>query len=62
MAVGNGDSTSTQQRLAQAAREVSLALSNVINCLPGQKDVDDAIQTVESQSQMLDRVGHAGCL
>ncbi|KAK7491087.1 hypothetical protein BaRGS_00017651, partial [Batillaria attramentaria] len=42
-----------QQRLTQVAREVSNALNNCVNCLPGQRDVDNAIRRITASSQNL---------
>ena len=37
----------------QAAKEVSQALNNCVNFLPGQRDVDEAIKVVVNSSQSL---------
>lgn len=42
-----------QQRLTHVAKGVSQALNNCVNCLPGQRDVDDAIRTITDASQSL---------
>ena len=42
-----------QPRLAQAAKAVSTALNEVINCLPGARDVDAAIKEIAAASQAL---------
>uniref|UniRef100_A0A672FSY2 Talin 1 n=1 Tax=Salarias fasciatus TaxID=181472 RepID=A0A672FSY2_SALFA len=47
-----GDAES-QQRLAQVAKAVSQALNRCVNCLPGQRDVDNAIRTVGEASKAL---------
>uniref|UniRef100_A0A8C9ZE50 Talin 1 n=1 Tax=Sander lucioperca TaxID=283035 RepID=A0A8C9ZE50_SANLU len=47
-----GDAES-QQRLAQVAKAVSQALNRCVNCLPGQRDVDNAIRTVGEASKTL---------
>ncbi|XP_047200330.1 talin-1 isoform X1 [Hippoglossus stenolepis] len=47
-----GDAES-QQRLAQVAKAVSQALNRTVNCLPGQRDVDNAIRTVGEASKTL---------
>ena len=39
--------------LQQAAKEVSQALNNCVNFLPGQRDVDEAIKVVVNSSQSL---------
>ena len=41
-----------QQRLAQVARDVSQSLNKVVGCLPGQKDVDEAIQSINKSVQV----------
>ncbi|KAJ8260864.1 hypothetical protein COCON_G00165870 [Conger conger] len=43
----------SQQRLAQVAKAVSQALNRTVNCLPGQRDVDNAIRTVGEASKKL---------
>ncbi|XP_010767867.1 talin-1-like, partial [Notothenia coriiceps] len=43
----------SQQRLAQVAKAVSQALNRCVNCLPGQRDVDNAIRTVGEASKAL---------
>ncbi|KAG9353779.1 hypothetical protein JZ751_011902 [Albula glossodonta] len=43
----------SQQRLAQVAKAVSQALNRSVNCLPGQRDVDNAIRTVGEASKRL---------
>ncbi|XP_023231887.1 talin-2-like isoform X2 [Centruroides sculpturatus] len=52
-AVHNPTDVSNQQRLAQVAKLVSNALNNCVNCLPGQKDVDDAIKSITEASHAL---------
>uniref|UniRef100_A0A8B9HJN8 Talin-1 n=1 Tax=Astyanax mexicanus TaxID=7994 RepID=A0A8B9HJN8_ASTMX len=42
-----------QQRLAQVAKALSQALNRSVNCLPGQRDVDNAIRTVGEASKKL---------
>ncbi|XP_025081470.1 talin-1-like isoform X4 [Pomacea canaliculata] len=42
-----------QQRLTQVAKDVSNALNNCVNCLPGQRDVDNAIRRITASSQNL---------
>jgi talin len=44
-----------QLRLAQAAKAVSQALNQVVNCLPGQRDVDHAIRVIAESSQALQK-------
>ncbi|XP_062334693.1 talin-1 isoform X2 [Osmerus eperlanus] len=43
----------SQQRLAQVAKAVSQALNRCVNCLPGQREVDNAIRTVGEASKRL---------
>ncbi|XP_070178806.1 talin-1-like [Littorina saxatilis] len=42
-----------QQRLTAVARDVSNSLNNCLNCLPGQRDVDNAIKRITVSSQNL---------
>lgn len=42
-----------QQRLTQVAKAVSNSLNNCLNCLPGQRDVDNAIRRITASSQNL---------
>ncbi|BFZ14072.1 hypothetical protein BsWGS_17114 [Bradybaena similaris] len=42
-----------QQRLSQVAKSVSHALNNCISCLPGQRDIDNAIRLITQSSQNL---------
>ncbi|XP_071545978.1 talin-2 isoform X1 [Panulirus ornatus] len=44
----------SQQKLAQVAKGVSQALNMTVNCLPGQKDVDDAILNITESTNDLD--------
>ncbi len=37
---------SSQQRLAQIARQIAQSLYECVNCLPGQKDIDDVIKSI----------------
>ena len=39
----------------QAAKAVSQALNQVVNCLPGQRDVDHAIRVIAESSQALQK-------
>ena len=48
----NPQDVSHQQRLTQVARDVSQALSKCVNCLPGQKDVDEAIANINKSAQV----------
>ncbi|GFT39672.1 talin-2 [Nephila pilipes] len=52
-AMNNPSNPDIQQRLTQVAKSVSTALNNCVNCLPGQKDVDDAIKSITETSQIL---------
>ncbi|XP_055955771.1 talin-2-like isoform X4 [Patella vulgata] len=52
-ALQNPSNPENSQRLTQVAKSVANALSNCINCLPGQRDVDNAIQQITVSSQML---------
>ncbi|PSN52989.1 Talin-1 [Blattella germanica] len=54
-AVQNPESPNNAQNLTQVAKDVSQALNKCVGCLPGQKDVDDAIHTISDVSQILDR-------
>lgn len=49
----NPGSLDQQHKLNQVAKGVSQALNNCVNCLPGQKDVDEAIKTITDSSQAL---------
>ncbi|KAJ8287119.1 hypothetical protein GJAV_G00047860 [Gymnothorax javanicus] len=52
-AIANPGDPDSQQRLAQVAKAVSQALNRSVNCLPGQRDVDNAIRTVGEASKKL---------
>ncbi|KAJ8392765.1 hypothetical protein AAFF_G00072490 [Aldrovandia affinis] len=52
-AVAKPGDPDSQQRLAQVAKAVSQALNRSVNCLPGQRDVDNAIRTVGEASKRL---------
>ncbi|XP_059352131.1 talin-2-like isoform X2 [Daphnia carinata] len=52
-AATNPQDVATQQRVTQIARDVSQSLSKCAGCLPGQKDVDEAIHSINSASEML---------
>lgn len=52
-AVLRPDDPDKQQRLAHVAKSVSAALNSCVNCLPGQKDVDDTIRSITDSSQAL---------
>uniref|UniRef100_T1J0N6 FERM domain-containing protein n=1 Tax=Strigamia maritima TaxID=126957 RepID=T1J0N6_STRMM len=51
--VNNPGSPGNQQRLSRVAKDVSQALSNCVNCLPGQRDVDEAIKSITDVSHVL---------
>lgn len=52
-AIQNPGNPENQQRLTQVAKSVSTALNNCVNCLPGQKDVDDSIRYITEASMIL---------
>ena len=52
-AVQNPNAPNKQLRLAQAAKAVSQALNQVVNCLPGQIEFDHAIKAIAEASQRL---------
>ncbi|XP_047132289.1 talin-2 isoform X2 [Hydra vulgaris] len=52
-ALENPSDPENQQKLAQVARGVSHALNNVVNCLPGQRVLEDAIEEIAEASQYL---------
>ena len=52
MAATHPQDVAQQQKLTQVARDVSQALSKCVGCLPGQKDVDEAIQSINKSSQV----------
>ena len=52
-AMNDPDNPENQQRLNQVAKTVSNSLNNCVNCLPGQRDVDNAIRQITSSSQAL---------
>ena len=54
-AASNPQDPANQQRLTVVARQVSQALSKCVGCLPGQKDVDEAIQTIYTSSLVSNR-------
>ncbi|XP_018673450.2 talin-2 isoform X2 [Ciona intestinalis] len=53
LAVENPENPENRQRLAQVAKAVSHALNNCINCLPGQRDVDEALKNIAESSKRL---------
>ena len=52
-AIEDPNATNKQQRLAQAAKAVSQALNQVVNCLPGQIEFDQAIKAIAESSRRL---------
>uniref|UniRef100_H2ZQQ1 FERM domain-containing protein n=1 Tax=Ciona savignyi TaxID=51511 RepID=H2ZQQ1_CIOSA len=53
LAVEDPENPENRQRLAQVAKAVSHALNNCINCLPGQRDVDEALKNIAESSKRL---------
>nr|CAD7458197.1 unnamed protein product [Timema tahoe] len=52
-ALQNPDRPNNAQNLAQVAKDVSQALNKCVGCLPGQKDVDESINSISDASQIL---------
>ncbi|XP_063237314.1 talin-1 isoform X2 [Bacillus rossius redtenbacheri] len=52
-ALRHPERTNNSQNLAHVAKDVSQALNKCVGCLPGQKDVDEAITTITDASQIL---------
>ncbi|XP_012276723.1 talin-1 isoform X2 [Orussus abietinus] len=52
-ALENPDHPGNEANLAAVARDVSVSLDRCVSCLPGQKDVDDAIRSIDDMSQVL---------
>ncbi|XP_048267474.1 talin-1 isoform X3 [Bombus terrestris] len=52
-ALKNADSVENEANLAAVAKDVSNALNKCVSCLPGQRDVDDAIKNIEDMTQVL---------
>ena len=52
-AVQDPNTPNKQLRLAQAAKAVSQALNQVVNCLPGQIEFDHAIKAIAEASRKL---------
>ncbi|XP_056287859.1 talin-1 isoform X1 [Pseudoliparis swirei] len=52
-AIAKPGDAENQQRLVQVAKAVSQALNRCVNCLPGQRDVDNAIRSVGEASKTL---------
>lgn len=61
-ASGHPGDPESQQRLAQVAKAVTQALNRCVSCLPGQRDVDNALRAVGDASKRLlsDSVGGLG--
>ncbi|XP_076808289.1 talin-2-like isoform X3 [Clavelina lepadiformis] len=53
VAVHDPENPENRQRLAQVAKAVSHALNNCINCLPGQRDVDETLKNIAESSKRL---------
>lgn len=47
------ESVENQQRLAQIARTIAQSLYECVNCLPGQKDIDEVIKSITEYSSVL---------
>ncbi len=62
-AVQDPNAPNKQVRLAQAAKAVSQALNQVVNCLPGQIEFDHAIKAIAEASRRLQtgKVGFVYC-
>ncbi len=54
-ALHNPHDRERQQRLTQVAKSVSNSLNNCVNCLPGQRDVDESIRSITDASQLIAR-------
>ncbi|KAB0393136.1 hypothetical protein E2I00_013983 [Balaenoptera physalus] len=52
-AAGHPGDPESQQRLAQVAKAVTQALNRCVSCLPGQRDVDNALRAVGDASKRL---------
>ncbi|XP_035720068.1 talin-1-like isoform X2 [Vespa mandarinia] len=52
-ALKNPDNPENEANLAAVAKDVSHSLNKCVSCLPGQRDVDDAIHTIDDMSQVL---------
>ena len=55
VAVEDPTAPNKQMRLAQAAKAVSQALNQVVNCLPGQIEFDQAIKAIAQGSLALQK-------
>ncbi|KAL6268430.1 hypothetical protein P5V15_001566 [Pogonomyrmex californicus] len=49
----NPDDPENEVNLAAVAKDVSTSLNKCVSCLPGQRDVDEAIRTIEDMTQVL---------
>lgn len=49
----NPDNPDNKHRLALVAKDVSSALNDCISCLPGQRDVDEALKSISDSSKRL---------
>ncbi|XP_048515080.1 talin-1 isoform X2 [Athalia rosae] len=52
-ALNNPDNPENVANLAAVAKDVSQSLNKCVSCLPGQRDVDDAIRNIDDMSQVL---------
>ncbi|OAD56745.1 Talin-2 [Eufriesea mexicana] len=52
-ALKNPDNIDNEANLAAVAKDVSNSLNKCVSCLPGQRDVDDAIKNIDEMTQVL---------
>ncbi|XP_033328616.2 talin_middle and talin-RS domain-containing protein rhea isoform X1 [Megalopta genalis] len=52
-ALKSPDNPENEANLAAVAKDVSNSLNKCVSCLPGQRDVDDAIKNIEDMTQVL---------
>ncbi|XP_061940107.1 talin-2 isoform X5 [Apis cerana] len=52
-ALKNPDNVDNEANLAAVAKDVSNSLNKCVSCLPGQRDVDDAIKNIDEMTQVL---------
>ncbi|XP_015597713.1 talin-1 isoform X2 [Cephus cinctus] len=52
-ALKNPDNPENEANLAAVAKDVSSSLNKCVSCLPGQRDVDNAIRSINDMSQVL---------
>ncbi|XP_076242383.1 talin_middle and talin-RS domain-containing protein rhea isoform X2 [Calliopsis andreniformis] len=52
-ALKNPDNPDNEVNLAAVAKDVSNSLNKCVSCLPGQRDVDEAIKNIEDMTQVL---------